>query len=99
MSLDEPKIVPLDSVEGARLLQEVKTNNWPYQEWLHLLFAKQIGRSNCGIQTNAMVMSAGALGAKVPCCPGTLEGLQVPFLEKDMFNYSATTSVATMEQV
>jgi len=79
------KYILLDCDQGKEMLKDVQKNSWPDQPWTRLLFAKQIGQANCGIQSAAMVMSAGVLGAKFPKCPSSLEGVKVPFVEGKVF--------------
>ena len=92
-------IIPLDTEQGQQMLKEVLDNGWPDQPWVRRLYAKQIGRSNCGIQSCAIIMSAGVLGKKVKNCPESLEGVDVPFKEKQMFDFEATTKVADAAKV
>ncbi len=88
-------LIPLECDEGKILLQDVQQKGWPNQQNVQDIFVKQVGRSNCGIVSCALLMSAAHLQQN----HSDVAKSNVPFTEESMFTYPATLSVATAEYV
>ena len=91
-------LIPLKSDEGQLLLSQSKNNF--YNPFIHKVFAKQIGRSNCGIQSAALLLSSAVLSAGKANTNGAQNAdIPIPFTESNMFTFEATTKIATQEDI
>ena len=88
-------LISLFSDEGKELLSGSKDTF--YNPYIHHIFAKQVGRSNCGIQSAALLMNSDILAKKYPDGIQSLNAEEVPFTESSMFSFDATTKIATQD--
>lgn len=86
---DYPKLIALSSEVGKKLLGESQTS---YNPHIHSCFRKQVGRSNCGIQSVALLLNSEFLAKG-----GNLS--EVPYTESNMFSFDATTKIATQDYI
>ena len=93
MEKTAPRLIMLSSEEGQKLLSESKDTC--YNPYIHRIFAKQIGISNCGIQSVALLLNSDILAKR----DREEESNDVPYTESNMFSFEATTKVATQDYI
>ncbi|XP_071476118.1 hephaestin-like protein [Diadema antillarum] len=97
METTSKQIVPLQSSEGQRLLNETSIK----QTLLVRIFSKQSTSGYCGVHTAALHMSARHFGLKYPderqhvAC----DVRDVPFSDTNMFTFDETTRVVSSEKL
>ena len=91
------ELISLYSDEGRKLLAQ--SDDSFYNAYIHHIFAKQVGRSNCGIQSAALLMSSDILAKRYPGGIQSLSKDGIPFTESSMFTFEATTKVATEDYI
>ncbi|XP_071483786.1 uncharacterized protein [Diadema antillarum] len=97
METTSKQVVPLQSSEGQRLLNETNIK----QTLLVRIFSKQSKSGYCGVHTAALLMSARHFGLKYPderqqeAC----DFRDVPFSDANMFTFDETTRVVSSEKL
>ena len=95
MEKPAPRLIMLSSNEGQKLLSESTC----YNSYIHRIFAKQIGISNCGIQSTALLLNSEVLAKRDRENDHSLENNDIPYTESNMFSFEATTKVATEDYI
>lgn len=88
-----PKLIPLASDEGQRLLREVKTHRWPHQPLLGTVFCKQSRGGACGIQSCGLLLNAAYLGRTTSLHSqsfGNVNKYELPYTESKISAHIAT---------
>jgi len=88
-------LIDLDSVDGQKLLNDVKGKvpGSVYQPYLNEVFTKQTGLSTCGLVSCALVLSAHRRSLQS-------SGSVTPeFTESNMFSFPATKTVITEDRL
>ncbi len=90
------ELIPLASPDGATLLSEARRDGF-YNPHIPRVFAKQIGRKNCGIQSAALLLSSASLAIRDEA--QNEQPRDAPFTEQGMFDMPQTTRVATQQLI
>ena len=95
MEKTAPRLIILSSNEGQKLLSKSTC----YNPYIHRIFAKQIGISNCGIQSAALLLNSEVLAKRDRENDHSVENNDIPYTESNMFSFEATTKVATQDYI
>ena len=105
ISFQMSSLVDLSSAEGQRLLAEVKEDGTLHQPFIGQIFRKQNGRSNCALQSAALLLNSSFLAKCFPeSCARDLQtkytyAEQLPFAEERMLDAEVARAVTSVERV
>ncbi len=94
------KLITLSSSEGQKLLEDCKVNDKGcYDEILHHCFAKQVGRSSCGVQSAGVIFNGAYLKTNNDTDWKQNKQEDLPFCEDKMFAFEETKRIITKEKI